>query len=51
MSENTPLSKDQLERIAVTLSRIRDRLHREQVSQFDEAAHIFRPEVFNDKNK
>lgn len=45
------LSKDQEERITATLKRIRAGLRRIQVNQFEEPAHIFKPEAFHEKRK
>lgn len=51
MSEEHTLTADQEKRIVATLKRIRGGFRRTQTNQFEEPAHIFVPEAFNDQNK
>lgn len=48
MKERIPLSEDQKIRIKATLSRIKGGLKSPNKSQFEEPAHIFVPEAFDD---
>lgn len=48
MREKESLSRDQLDRIAATLARIRGGLSRFKFTDPMEPAHIYKPEAFDD---
>lgn len=48
MTEEKPLSQDQIDRIAATLARIRGGLRRFNFTAPTEPAHIYKPEAIND---
>lgn len=50
MTETPQLTEDQKKRIATTLRRIRNGLKRLNTVPFEEPAHVFRPEVADEKN-
>jgi len=50
MADQKQLTKDQADRIAATLRRIREGLKSDVASPFEEPAHIFKPEAADDRN-
>ena len=51
MKDETKLTEDQEMCIEATLKRIRGGLHREPSKQFEEPAHVFKPESFDAQPK